>query len=152
MKLEMTLLAIAAASVATLAGSAFAGPDSARGAGRARAPGGNNGEVLVLVAKGSCERSAGGTVTGTPARVSSDIAPVKSVKSARGAGRARAPSPNDAGASVIVPKGACEKVAGAIDTGQPDNVSGNVAGPTNGRSSGRARSLGITKYLAAWWG
>lgn len=149
MKLEMTLLAIAAASVATLAGSAFAGPDSARGAGRARAPGANNGEVLVLVAKGSCERSAAGTVTGMPARVSSDIAPVKS---ARGAGRARAPRANDAGASVLVPKSVCEKVAGAIDTGQPDNVSGNVAGPTNGRSSGKARAPGITKYLAAWWG
>jgi len=145
MKLEMTLLAIAAATVATLAGSAFAGPDSARGAGRARAPGANNGEVLVLVARGSCEGSAAGTVTG-------DIAPVKSVKSARGAGRARAPSPNDAGARVLVPKGACEKVARGIDTVTPDNVSGNVARPTNGRSSGRARAPSITKYLAAWWG
>ncbi|NMG75386.1 hypothetical protein [Aromatoleum diolicum] len=148
MKLEMTLLAIAAATVATLAGSAFAAPDSAHGAGRARAPGANNGEVLVLVTKGSCDAAARGTITATPARVSGDSAPVQNVKSARGAGRARAPSPNDAGARALVPKGACEKVASGIDTVTP----GNVARPTNGRSSGRARATSITKYLAAWWG
>lgn len=149
MKLEMTLLAIAAATVATLAGSVFADPDSARGAGRARAPGADNGEAMVLVAKGTCNSPAARTVTGTPAAVSGSLAPVKSVKTARGAGRARAPGSADSGGWVLVAQADCARAASDIEPARPVKVSSSAPGLKSARGAGRARAPGAARAVVA---
>ncbi|MCK9986007.1 MAG: hypothetical protein AzoDbin1_02479 [Azoarcus sp.] len=144
MKLETTLLAIAAATFATLAGSALAGPDSARGAGRARAPM----ATPALATKGACVASPALAVTALPAADGAATVATKRAKSAHGAGRARA----SAGTRALVAAGTCERIAGAVLTDKPDTVPTGLPASKGAKGAGRARAPSTTKPLTAWWG
>jgi len=148
MKLETTLLAIAAATFATLAGSALAGPDSARGAGRARAPMATVVQVPLLAAKGACLVSPALAVTALPAADGAATVATKRVKTAHGAGRARA----SAGARALVTSASCEQIAGDVIADKPDAVPTGLPASKGAKGAGRARSPSTTKPLTPWWG
>lgn len=148
MKLETTLRAIAAATFATLAGSALAGPDSARGAGRARAPMATVAQAPSLATKGTCVASPALAVAALPATDGAAAVATKRVKATHGAGRARASS----GARPLVAAGTCEQIAGAVIADKPDAVPTGQPASKGAKGAGRARAPSTTKPLTAWWG
>jgi len=148
MKLETTLLAIAAATFAMLAGSALAGPDSARGAGRARAPMAAVAQAPALATKGACVTSPAPAVTVLPAADGAATVAPKRVKTTHGAGRARA----SAGARALLAAGTCEQIAGTVIADKPDAVPTGLPASKGAKGAGRARAPSTTKPLTAWWG
>ncbi|MBD5804328.1 hypothetical protein AZOA_37710 [Azoarcus sp. Aa7] len=146
MKFETTLLAIAATTFATLAGSALAASDSARGAGRARAP--MAPQVSAPAAKGGCMASPTLAVAGLPATDGAAPVASKRMKTARGAGRARA----SAETRRLVAAGSCEKIAGDVLPDKPETVPTGLPPSKGAKGAGRARAPSTTKPLNAWRG
>jgi hypothetical protein len=138
MKVGITLLALAMTTIATMAGTTFAGQDSARGAGRARASGpGVN--AIALIAKGRCDDNASATLGQRPASLPAATGAVRPATATRGAGRAR-PSSTMNTAERGTAKRVCETLAA---DGAQDGLGGqrSSGGPGRTRTGGNAKPV-----------